>query len=259
MKKLIFSLLYFLPLVALAQQVLDLPKVVEYAKQNSPDAAAAKTRFENSDWIYKSYKADLRPTISLNSTLPNFRSSIEAYDLDDGTQQFISRSLATSLANVSLSQNIGLTGGSIFMSTGMQRIDVFGDNATTSYLTTPFNIGFNQRLFGYNQYKWLKQTEPMRYFEAQRAYFEEMEAVAITATNLFFDYYDAQIAADLAKLNMANSDTLYKISKGRYQLGKIAEHELLQMELNVLNAQKDLRQAKIDLSNTKARLQNYTG
>ncbi len=248
-----------MPFALFSQQLLTLESVVENAKQNSPDAAAARTRFENSDWTFKSYKAELKPSIALNGTLPNFNSSITAYDLDDGTQQFISRSLATSLANVSLSQNIGLTGGSVFMSTGLQRIDVFGANATTSYLTTPISIGLNQRLFGYNQYKWLKQTEPMRYREAKRAYYEEMEAVSIAAVNLFFDYYDAQIAADLAKLNLANSDTLYKISKGRYQLGKIAEHELLQMELNVLNAQKDLRQAKIDLSNAKAQLQNYTG
>ncbi|MFY0673654.1 MAG: TolC family protein [Bacteroidia bacterium] len=248
-----------LPLFAFGQKELDLPTVVEMAKQNSPDAAAARTRFENSDWIYKSYKADLRPTIALNGTLPNFNSSISALDLDDGSQQFVSRSLATSLANVSLSQNIGLTGGSIFMSTGLQRIDVLGNNASTSYLSSPINIGFQQRVFGFNQFKWLKETEPMRYEEAQKAFYEEMENVAIRAVNLFFNYYDAKIARDLAKLNMANNDTLYKISKGRYQLGKIAEHELLQMELNVLNAQSALRQAKIDLSNAIAELQNYTG
>lgn len=259
MKKVTFYIALFFSISANAQQYVDLQTVIENARQNSPDAAAAETRFENSDWVFKSYKADLRPSIALNGTLPNFNSSISAYDLDDGTQQFISRSLASSLANISLSQNIGLTGGSVFLNTGMQRIDVFGDNSSTSYLTTPISIGFNQRLFGFNQYKWLRETEPMRYQEAQRRYYEDMENVAVNAVNLFFNYYDAQIAIELAKLNLANSDTLYKISKGRYQLGKIAEHELLQMELNVLTAQKDLRQAKIDLSNSKAQIENYTG
>ncbi|MBI1184027.1 hypothetical protein GC194_07140 [bacterium] len=259
MKNIVLVFITFLPGLLGAQNILDLQTVVENAKANSPDAAAAKTRFENSDWTFKSYKANFLPAVSLSSTLPNYNSSITAYDQDDGTQKFIRRQLSTSLANLTVNQNIGLTGGSVSLSTGLQRIDVFGPNSSTSFLSTPISIGFNQKLFGFNQFKWQRQTEPLKYNEAQHRYYEDMEAVAIKAVNLYFDYYDAKIAFELAKLNLANSDTLYKISKGRYQLGKIAEHQLLQMELNVLNAQKSLRQARIDLSNALAQIQNYTG
>lgn len=259
MKNYIALLLFLWPAMMQAQDVIDLQTIIDKAQENSPDAIAAMTRSENSGWTYKSYKADLLPSIQLNGTLPNFNSSITAWDQPDGTQKFIPRDLATSSASLALNQNIGQTGGSVFMSTGLQRIDVFGDDANTSYLSTPINIGFNQEVFSFNQYKWLKQTEPMKLKEAKRRYYEEMEDVAIQAVNLYFNYYDAQIAIQLAQVNKANSDTLYKISKGRYQLGKIAEHELLQMELNRLNAQKNLKQARIDLSNARAQLQNYTG
>lgn len=259
MKTYIAILTFCLPFWGMAQTVIDLETIIAKAQENSPDAIAAETRADNSNWTYKSYRADLLPSIQMNGTLPNFNSTITALDQDDGSQQFISRTLNTSLANVSLNQNIGATGGSISMTTGLQRIDVFGDNSSTSYLSTPLNIGFSQDLFAFNQFKWMRQTEPMKLKEAQRRYYEDMEDVAIRAVNLYFNYYDAQIAIQLAKLNKANSDTLYQISKGRYQLGKIAEHELLQMQLNRLNAQKNLRQARIDLSNASAELQNYTG
>jgi len=242
-----------------AQNVISLQTIIDKAQENSPDAIAAMTRADNSDWTYKSYRADLLPSIRLNGTLPNFTRSLALWDQQDGTQEFIPRNQANSSATVSLNQNIGQTGGSISMSTGLQRVDLLGDSPTTKYLSTPINIGFNQDLFAFNQYKWLRQTEPMKLKEAKRRYYEEMEDVAIQAVNLYFNYYDAQIAIQLAEVNKANSDTLYKISKGRYQLGKIAEHELLQMELNRLNAQKNLKQARIDLSNAQAQLQNYTG
>ena len=257
-------LLIVLPVLLLCiqghgQTSLDLQTIIEKAKTNSSEAAEAKTRYENSRWTYKAYKADLKPNLFLNSTLPNYNSSITAYDQDDGSQRFISRSLATSLANVSLSQNIGLTGGRVNLSTGLSRIDIFGNNENTSYLTTPIRIGFTQDLLGFNNFKWLKKTETIKYEKAERSYQEALEQISVKAVNLYFDYYDAQIAIEIAQVNLKNNEELYKISKGRYQLGKIAEHELLQMELNVLNAQKDLRQAKIDLSNSLALINNYTG
>jgi outer membrane protein TolC len=259
MKQWITSTLALLPFWAWSQQAIDLHRVIEMAIDHSPDAAAAHTQFENSRLGYKLYRAQLLPSATLAATLPNFNSSITAYDLDDGSQQFISRSLATSLANVNLSQNIGLTGGTINLSSGLQRIDVFGTAANTSFLTTPLSLGYSQRVFNFNTYRWMAKTEPMKLEEARRKLTEDLEGVAIKAINLFFNYYDALVRLDLAKTNLSNSDTLYKISKGRYQLGRIAEHELLQMELNVLHAQKSLRQARIDLMDTRAQLENYTG
>lgn len=52
---------------------------------------------------------------------------------------------------------------------------------------------------------------------------------------------------EIQEKNLSNNDTLYKISLGRYNLGKIAENELLQMELSVMNAQNNLAQAKLDV------------
>lgn len=256
--RLIFIFL-LLPLFPFAQTVLDLETVITKARQHSPAALAAKTQYENSDWTYKSYRADMKPSVSLNATLPNFNRSIGTINQDDGSQRFVPQSLATSFGQVSINQNLGLTGGQVFMTTGLSRIDVLGDQASTSYLSTPINIGFRQNIFGFNEFKWLRKTEPLRYSEAQRRYFEDLEGVAVQAVNLYFNFYDSKMAIQLAQLNASNNDTLYKISQGRYQIGKIAEHELLQMELNVLNARKDLRQARIDLSNARAELSNFTG
>jgi outer membrane protein len=55
------------------------------------------------------------------------------------------------------------------------------------------------------------------------------------ATRFFFDLLLEQINLEIALKNQANNDTIYKIAQGRYNLGKIAEDELLQLELTLMN------------------------
>ena len=60
-------------------------------------------------------------------------------------------------------------------------------------------------------------------------------------------------------MNYSNADTLYRIAKGRYQLGTIAENELLQMELSFLTAGTSLNSAQIDLAIKKFQLNSFLG
>jgi outer membrane protein TolC len=57
--------------------------------------------------------------------------------------------------------------------------------------------------------------------------------------------------------NLSNYDTLYSIAKGRYQLGKIAENDLLQLELNFLKAQAQVENANLALDNAQFRFKSY--
>ena len=91
---------------------------------------------------------------------------------------------------ISLNQEVAATAGRIFAFSGLERIDIFKTSATgrsSTYLNTPIVIGFEQPLFGFNQLKWDKEIEPLRYEEASRENTEELETVAFEATNLFFE------------------------------------------------------------------------
>jgi outer membrane protein TolC len=114
-------------------------------------------------------------------------------------------------------------------------------------MTTPLNIGIRQPIFEYNAYKWDTKIEPIKYEEAKRSYLEDMENVSIKATNYFFDLLLAQINMQIQLTNLANNDTLFQIAKGRYNIGTIAENELLQMELNFLNSNSSVEEARLDV------------
>jgi outer membrane protein TolC len=67
----------------------------------------------------------------------------------------------------------------------------------------------------------------------------------------------AQNMMEIQQKNLANNDTLYKIAVGRYNLGKIAENELLQMELSVMNAKTNLAQAQLDVELRQLELKTF--
>jgi outer membrane protein len=224
-----------------------LDEVVALAREISPDAMAARHRYRGSYWQFRSFQAGYLPNLRLDATLPNLNRTISPVTLPDGTDIFVRRSLATSSANLALSQTIGLTGGQLFVNSGLQRIDLIRDEGNlVSYLSTPVNIGFRQPVFAHNPFKWEREIEPMRYQESRKRYVEDLENISIRATSLFFDLLLAQINVEINHINLASNDTLYSIAQGRFSLGRIAENELLQMELNVLNSEALLEQSRID-------------
>jgi len=249
---LLLNFLSFFDYSAQAQQAVkyELATVIEIAQEQSPDAQIARQRFRRSYWQFRSFKATYLPSLQLDATMPNINRSFNAVSSQDGTTVYTSQSLTNYTVGLSVNQKVGLTGGTVFLNTGIQRLDNYLPDTTTSqYLANMINIGFRQPIFAYNPYKWDKRIEPMKYEEAQRVYLETNEEVAITAMNHFFSLLLAQVDMGIAKKNESNYDTLYKIAQGRYNLGKIAENDLLQLELNLLKAQAAVENAELNYEN----------
>ncbi|MCB8994233.1 MAG: TolC family protein, partial [Bacteroidales bacterium] len=127
------------------------------------------------------------------------------------------------------------------------------------YLTNPISIGLRQPVNGYNKMKFEKLIEPLKYEEAKKDYISALERVSLRAVGYFFDLALAQKNLEISLQNYSNADTLYKIAQGRYQLGTIAENELLQMELSMLNSGTALNSAKIDLAIRRFQLNSFLG
>ncbi len=237
---------------------LTLDDVIYIAKQQSPDALMAKHRFRQSYWQFKMFKAEYLPNLSLSGTLPNINRSIDAVGQNDGTTEYIERRFDKYSVDLSLNQKVGFTGGEFFIRSGLKRNDnIYDSTSNTQYLSTPVNIGYIQPLFQYNSYKWDKKIKPLEYSEAERTYLEDVEQISITATNYFFNLLLAQIEKKIALKNMSNYGTLYNIAKGRFNLGKIAENELLQLELNFLKAQSAVEKADLNFENSLFKLKSY--
>lgn len=243
---------------SLNKVTLTLGQVINDAQGKSPSFYRSKNAMETSYWAYRNYRANILPQLSLQSTLPNFSRSINRITLPDGTDNFIEQNQANSTVNLSLSQNILATGGNLSLNSNLARLDVFS-NDTLFYSSAPITVAYSQPVLTYNRLKWERKIAPIRYEEAQRGYVEDMEQIALEANNLFFNMLAAQIQLAISEKNKANTDTLFNISKGRYNLGKIAENDLLQMELSLLNSENSLAEARLNLEIQSQNLKRFLG
>ncbi len=256
-KKLFFLPLMLFAVVVQSQTVLTLEECIQEAQKLSPSFVLAETRVETSYWGYRNYRAGFLPQIRLNATLPNYSGGIERITQQDGSEDFRNRSLAYEYIRLSVDQNIALTGGLLSFSSDLQRIDNFEPNTNTQYVSVPFQFSYTQPVLLYNAFKWDKKIEPLRYKESQRKYIEDLELIGEETVNYYFEAMNAQISHQIALLNRANQDTLFKISKGRYELGKIAENDLLQIELSYLNAENEVKQTELSLEIATQGLKRY--
>ena len=236
---------------------LSLEQVVKIARLESPDAQTARHSFRSAYWNYKYYRANYLPTLNLTSD-PNLNRAINKITMGDGSVKFVEQNLLNTDLTLNLSQNIPWTGGSLFLETSAQRMDLFSEHKY-SWQTSPIMIGYRQSLFGYNSLKWDKRIEPVRYQEAKKSYVETLELVSANAINKFFALATAQSNYDIASFNYANADTLYRYAQGRYNIGTITENEMLQLELNKLTEQTNCLNAQIEVDDYIQSLRSYLG
>lgn len=235
---------------------LTLAQTIQMAQQQSPSAIAAQHTLRSAYWTYRYYEASYKPSVTLSSS-PSFNRGIERVVQPDGTNNFVHVSQVNSDASLQISQNIPLTGGSIFVNSSLLRDDQIEGEGRTSYRTQPISIGYQQNLLGYNELKWNRRIEPLRWQEAQKQYSETMELVASQASSYFFALATAQTNVDIARSNLASADTLCFMANGRYNIGTITENEMLQLQLNKLREETNLLDADVSLQAAAEALRNF--
>lgn len=236
---------------------LTLQQAIELAQKQSPDAVSARHAFMSAYWNYRYYKANYLPALSLTSA-PYLDRAINKVTLGDGSVRFVEQNVLSTDLRLVLSQNVPWTGGTVFVESSLQRLDLLSDR-TFSYQTSPVSIGYSQSLFGYNKLKWDRRIEPVRYAEARKQYAETMELVAAETVGKFFALATAQTNCEIASGNYANADTLYAYAKGRYDIGTISENEMLQLELNRLTEETNLMNASLETDDAMQELRSWLG
>ncbi len=259
--KVYVSLLFMINVLNVSAQKeiirLSLEDAIEITKQQSPDALMAKHQFRAHYWQYRSFRASYLPALILSGYLPSYSNSINKIKLFEG-DIFSRQTINNVYAGLALNQKIGFTGGDISLNSNMSMVRNFlSDTTYTEYNASLINITLRQPLVRYNRYKWERKLEPMLYNEAKKIYLESMEQVSLTTTNHFFNLLSAQIDKKIALINKANYDTLYKIAEGRYELGKIAENELLQLELKYLRAGSDVKDVALQVEDQMFKFKSY--
>ncbi len=224
----------------MAARVITLDETVLTARARSVDAAVALNQLRTAYWSYRTYRADLLPEVTFNATLPSYRKSYSPYQLDDGSYTFVRNNFMQIDGEISVKQNIWLTGGSLSLNTSLDWLRQLDSGASNRFMSVPVALTLNQPIFGVNHVKWNRRIEPIRYEEAKAEFFSASEQVALRAVGYFFDLLMAKENLGIARQNYSNSLKLHEVAIAKREMGQISRNDLLQLELNLLNAESSL-------------------
>lgn len=235
-----------------------LQDVVAMAKEKSIAARQAATVKETRYWQYQKFRSNYKPQLSLNGVLPGYNKTFTQVVQPDGNIRFQPVYNNNSSLNLSFSQSLAATGGSVFGTTQLQRFDDFQQKFSL-YNAVPFGVGYSQPLFQFNSLKWDRRIEPLKFKESEQQFIESMEQIAIQACGYYFDLLLAQVNLQIANSNVENTRTIRKIANEKFELGKISRNEILQLELEQVKAQKASGIARRDLEISTLNLKSFIG
>jgi len=248
LKKVLIIIIFVLPSMVNGQTQLSLTNAIQLATDSSLAAFKAQNLYLSGYWEYRTYVAQKKPTLTLNTTLFDYnRALTKVYNSELNINQYIQQQNIYSYANASISQNLPFSGGTFYFDTELSRLQNFGTDKYTQFSAVPFRVGFSQPIFGYNAFKWQRKIAPIKYEKAQKSYLQSEETISLQMVDYFFDLLVARSKISMANTNVANADTLYRIGQKRLEIASLSLAEVLTLKVDAFNARNNLAEAKKQL------------
>lgn len=242
-----------------AQEIrLTLDDAITMAADSSLSAVKAKRSYQSGYWEYRAYKAARLPSLMLNLTPAQYnRNIVQRYDSENDRDVFRTQQSYYASGGFSIVQNVDWTGGTLYLNSSLDFLRSFGDDTYSQFSSVPFRIGYSQSLIGYNQFKWDKLIEPLKYEKKKKELTYNIEQISEEAIIYFFSLAQAQAEYDLAVKNLASCDTLYKIGCDRHKIAAISKADLQTLKLDVINANNTLKNSEISLRRAMFQLASF--
>ena len=232
---------------------------VDMARTRSVAAAAALDELRSAYWQYRTYRAELLPEITFKANVPSYSKRYSSYQNSDGSYSFVRDDNLSLNGEISLSQRIWPTGGTVALTTSLDFVRQLSGAKGNQFMSVPVALTLNQPLFAANDIKWDRRIEPVRFSEARARFFTETEEVAMQAINYFFNMLIARDDLANARQNLANAEKLYEVARAKRQMGQISENDLLQIELTLINARSSVSSDESTLKSHTFQLASFLG
>ncbi len=260
MRRFLTSLIFAAPLLSGAvagELTLTLEDAIAMARLKSVDAAVALDELKTAYWEWRTFRADQLPEVSFSATAPSYANQYSSYMNGDGDYSFVKDNHLTARGQLAVTQNVRLTGGKISLVSSLDFLRQFGEDTRNRYMSIPVAITLQQPIFGVNTMKWDSRIEPVRYSEAKAAFLSATEEVAMLAVQYYFTLLLSRENLATARQNLTNAEKLYAVAIEKRNMGQISQNDLLQMELNLLDARSELTDCESTLKSDMFRLRSF--
>lgn len=260
MKRFLYTISFVCALLTVRAQSTQMPLTLDdaiaMARVRSVDAAETIDELRSAYWQWRTFRADQLPELSFNATLPSYAREYTSYMNEQGDYSFVGTNTLQATGELSIKQNIPLTGGTVSVNSSLDFLRQFDGRVGNRFRSIPVALTLSQPLFGVNTMKWDRKIEPVRYTEAKAAFLSATEDVARLTVDYYFSLLMSRENVAIAQQNLANAEKLYAVAKEKREMGKISKNDLMQMELNLLQAQSELTdytsQLKADMFQLRA-------
>lgn len=236
---------------------LSLDDAIAMARVKSVDAAVALDELRTAYWEWRTYRADQLPEINFSATAPSYSNQYTPYMNSQGSYSFVNNNYLEAQGQLSITQQVRLTGGTISLNSSLDFMRMYGSDGGNRFMTIPVALTLNQPIFGVNAMKWQSRIEPVRYSEAKAAFLSATEDVARATVEYYFALLLSTANLNIAEQNLATARKLYTVAQEKRKMGQISENDLLQMELNMLDAQSELTDCQSTLKSNMFTLRAF--
>lgn len=229
---------------------LTLDKALEIAYLQSPDVIRSRINLEQSELRLVRQKASLKPQLGLNLSPFSYNRN---YNFDElNSKYYLSEDMSSS-GDISISQKVKWTGGTISLSEGINwrdnKNETYGSSGTS--FNHNFRINYKQPLFTYNEIKMeIRETE-LSVENAKLTYAIAQLNIEQSVTDEFYSLYDSYQSLQDAQYSHKLQLQTYEITKNKVEAKLNKESELMQTEIDLGNAINSLAQAEDNYENAK--------
>ena len=260
MKRFLISILFTAPLLtgaAAGEITLTLDDAIAMARRQSVDAAMALDQLKTAYWEWRTFRADQLPEVSFTATAPSYANQYSSYMNSEGDYSFVKNNFLEAKGQLAVTQNVRLTGGKISLVSSLDYLRQYGSDVGNRFMTIPVAITLQQPIFGVNTMKWDSKIEPVRYSEAKAQFLSITEDIALTAVSYYFTLLLSRENLATARQNLENAEKLYAVAVEKRKMGQISENDLLQMELNRLDARSTVTDCESTVKSDMFRLRTF--
>lgn len=236
---------------------LTLDNAIAMARVRSVDAIEALDELRSAYWEWRTFRADQLPELSFKADAPVYARQYSSYMNENGDYSFVGTNTLQATGQLSVTQNIALTGGKISLNSSLDFLRQLDGDKSNRFMTIPVALTLSQPLFGVNSMKWERKIEPVRYAEAKAAFLSATEDVARQTVAYYFNLLMSRENVEIASQNLDNAERLYAVAQEKRKMGKISQNDLLQMELNLLEARSAMTENSSQLKADMFRLRSF--
>ncbi len=214
-----------------AQVVYGLEGLMERAKETS-SVKVAYYQYQNARLEYENYKKSFLPAFCLSLTPVNFNHSLRILQNPLNGEYYNVEDYANTMSSgVTVSQKIGLTGGTLSLNSALSVLHEFS-RKTNGFSSSPVYLAYTQPLLGgykSNVYERTIRELQLSYMAQSLAYIVASEQQRLG--NLYLAAYLEKENLVIAKENLALADSLLASAEMKYRLGRITA-----LDLNLVRA-----------------------